>query len=87
MTLKIEATSDGRTATLRLIGRIESEHMAELEAQVRGHRSQFVLDLNEVTLADVAFVRFLIACEIEGIELRNCPPYIGEWMDSERRRG
>ena len=37
-------------------------------------------------------VRFLIACEAEGIELLNCAPYIREWMsvsgaeESEDRR-
>ena len=42
---------------------------------------------NEVTLVDVAVVRFLIACEAEGIELRHCAPYIREWMSMERSRG
>jgi anti-anti-sigma regulatory factor len=84
MTLKIETASDGRTPTLRLIGRIEAAHLPELEAQVRRHGPRLVLDLDDVTLVDVAVVRFLIACEAEGIELRRCPPYIGEWMERER---
>src|SRR6266481_9279581 len=84
VTFKIETASDGHTASLRLIGRIEAEYLDELEAQVRRHRSLLVLDLNEVTLVDVAGVRFLIACEAEGIELVHCSPYIREWMDRER---
>jgi anti-anti-sigma regulatory factor len=87
MTLRIETTSDGHTATLRLIGRIESEHLDELQAQVRRHRPQLVLDLDEVTLVDVGVVRFLIACEAEGIELLSCAPYIREWMGREQARG
>jgi anti-anti-sigma regulatory factor len=87
MTLKIETASDGQTATLRLIGRIESEYLDELRAQVRRHPLRVVLDLDEVTLVDVAVVRFLIACEAEGIELRHCAPYIREWMSTERGRG
>ena len=79
--------SDGRTATLRLIGRVESMHLDELRAQLRKLRPQLVLDLDEVTLVDVAVVRFLIACEAEGIELRHCAPYIREWMSTERSRG
>jgi anti-anti-sigma regulatory factor len=86
MTLKIETASDGRTATLRLIGRIEAAHLAEIQAQVRRHRLRLVLDLDDVTLVDVAVVRFLIACEAERIELRHCPPYISAWMDRERSR-
>jgi anti-anti-sigma regulatory factor len=87
MTLRIETTSDGRTATLRLIGRIESEYLDELEAQLRKHRPGLVLDLKEVTLVDVGVVRFLIACEAQAIELLNCAPYIREWMSREREGG
>ena len=86
MTLKIETASDGRAATLRLIGYVESEYLDELRAQVEKHRPRLVLDLDEVTLVDVTAVRFLIACEAEGIELRHCAPYIREWMERERRR-
>jgi len=77
---------DGHTATLRIIGRAESEYLDELRAQLRKHRPQLVLDLDEVTLVDVGVVRFLIACEAEGIELLHSPPYIQDWMDRERRR-
>jgi hypothetical protein len=45
-----------------------------------------VLDLDDLTLVDVAVVQFLIACEAEGIELRHCPPYVRAWMDCERSR-
>ena len=86
MTLRIETASVGHTASLRLIGRVESEYLDELRVQLRKHRPQLVLDLDDVTLVDVGVVRFLIACESEGIELLDCPPYIREWMDRERRR-
>jgi hypothetical protein len=86
MTLRIETTSGGRTTTIRLIGRIEAEHLEELHALLRRHRPRALLDLDDVTLVDVAVVRFLIACDGEGIELRHCPPYIGEWMARERSR-
>ena len=33
-----------------------------------------ILDLSEVTLVDLAVIRFLISCEDEGIELVECPP-------------
>lgn len=71
---------------LRFIGRIEAEHLAEVQALVRAYRSPLVFDLSEVTLVDIAFVRFLIALESDGIEVRHCPPYISEWMDRERSR-
>jgi len=87
VTLKIETVSDGHTASLRLIGRIQAEYLDELETHIRRHRPLLVLDLREVTLVDVAVVRFLITCEAEGIELRHCAPYIREWMGREQGRG
>ncbi len=84
MTLKIETASDGQTATLRLIGHIESEYLDEIRAEVGRHRPRLVFDLDEVTLVDREIVRFLIACEAEGIELLHGLPYIREWMDRER---
>src|SRR5262249_17879640 len=47
-TLRIETASGAQTATLGLIGRMESENLDELRAQVRGHRPQLVVDLDEV---------------------------------------
>jgi anti-anti-sigma regulatory factor len=84
--MKIETASDGQTATLRLIGHIESEYVDEIRTQVRRHRPRLVLDLNDVTLVDLAALRFLIGCEAEGIELLHCSPYIREWMGRERGR-
>jgi anti-anti-sigma regulatory factor len=84
MTMRIETTSDGQTAILRFIGRIESRHLNELRGEVRSHR-RLVFDLDQVTLVDVAVVRFLIASEADGIELRNCAPYIRDWMSGEGR--
>src|SRR6266699_5284175 len=38
MTLKIEIASDGETATFRLCGRIEEDHLVELQAEVQRYR-------------------------------------------------
>jgi hypothetical protein len=47
-------------------------------------QSRIVLDLNGVTLVDVETVRFLNACEQEGVEFLHCWPYIREWMVREK---
>ena len=86
MTMKIETTSDGERVVLRLIGRIESIYLNELQSEVRKHRLPLVLDLDQVTLVDMWVVRFLIACEAEGIELARCAPYIRAWMSKDRSR-
>ena len=46
-----------------------------------------ILDLGEITLVDIAAVRFLISCENEGVELVECPLYVREWMLRERAEG
>ena len=79
MTLMIEKSFDGHITTIRLIGRMQSEHLEELKTQI-GNRSRLVLDLEEVSLIDLDGVRFLNACEAHGIEIIHSPPYIKDWM-------
>ncbi|HWY62368.1 MAG TPA: STAS domain-containing protein [Rhizomicrobium sp.] len=80
MTLRIQKDYVGSTTTIRLMGRIRSEHLQELKEQLATAGSKVVLDLDEVTLVDVEVVRFLGACEAEGAEVLSCSPYIREWM-------
>lgn len=84
---KIENCSDERYAILRLSGRIGSEHLEELKAQIgSARRRPTVLDLEELKLVDRDVVHFLGVCESKGIELRNCAPYIREWIFREKAR-
>jgi len=80
MTLRIQKDYVGSTTTIRLMGRIRSEHLQELKEQLATAGSKVVLDLDEVTLVDVEVVRFLGAREAEGAEVLSCSPYIREWM-------
>jgi hypothetical protein len=84
MTLKIEKYSEGTSTTIRLIGRMQGEHMAELEKQIRESGSKIAIDLEEVDLVDLQIVRFLGMCEAQGITLLNCSPYIRDWIGKER---
>ena len=84
MTLKIEKYSDRCVTTIRLIGRMRAEHLPELEKQTRESESKIVLDLEEVNLVDVEAVRFLGSCEVKGVTLLNCSPYIRDWIGKER---
>ena len=85
MTLRIERVSAQGRTVVRLIGRVQSDCLAEIEAQMEGAKPRPALDLEEVTLVDVGAVRFLSVCEQSGIELLHCAPYIRHWMASERR--
>jgi len=87
MTLRIERVSIQGGTLIRLIGRVQSECLAEIKAQVQGADPVLALDLEELTLVDVGAVRFFIACEQSGVELRHCAPYIRQWMATERRPG
>jgi anti-anti-sigma regulatory factor len=86
MTLRIEKVTDGPTTTIRLIGRMRAELLDELKAQIKGSGT-VVLDLEEVSLVDLDVVRFLGACQDEGVTLVNCSPYINDWIARERGGG
>ena len=87
MTLRIEKDSDGRTTTLRLIGRMRREHIEELKAQIETGEPNVTLDLNEVSLVVLDVIRFLATCQTEGISLVHCSRYINNWITKERFRG
>jgi hypothetical protein len=84
MTLKIERCGDGAITTIRLIGRMRAERVMELAQQIAESESKIVLDLEEVKLVDVEAVRFLGNCEVAGVTLLNCAPYIRDWIGKER---
>ena len=84
MTLKIERYTDGDSTTIRLIGRMQPEHLEELEKQIRESGPVLRLDLDEVTLVDVEIVRFPGTREARGATLLNCSPYIQDWIGKER---
>jgi len=72
----------------KLSGRIGLENVEELKTlfsnEAKGRR--IALDLSQLTLVDEVAVSFLGGCETNGIELKNCPGYIREWITRERRR-
>ena len=82
--LRIEKDSDGYVTRLRLSGRIQSDDIACIESEMSDGCARKILDLSDVTLVDLAVVRFLIRCEDEDIELVQCPLYVREWMFRER---
>ena len=44
----------------------------------------YAIDLKNVLLVDREGVKLLALREANGTELRNCPPYIREWVTRER---
>ena len=86
MTIKFEKETRRLKTMIRLSGRLQAKHLEELKTQLEGARSRIALDLNGVTLVDVEIIRFLNACEQNGVQLLNCWPYIREWMSREKDR-
>ena len=84
--LKITRASNGEVV-FKLSGRMDTENIGELEAPLSAESSDriIVLDLKDLRLVDQDGVSFLRRYETEGIQLRNCPPYIREWIYGERR--
>jgi anti-anti-sigma regulatory factor len=82
--LKIQRKANG-DVVLTLSGRLEADNVSELSALLaaEGAGRAVVLDLKDVVLVDRDTVRFLRAHEHGGIALRNCPPYIREWIARE----
>jgi anti-anti-sigma regulatory factor len=83
VTLKIEILAGEHGTILKLIGRIQAEHLDELRRQIAASAPS-ALELKEVTLVDADAVRFLGSCESDGIRLLSCSAYIREWIVRER---
>ena len=86
MTLKIEWFSTKGGTRIRLSGEFRSEHLAEVRTEIERSEPPVAVDLDEVNHVDVDAVRFLNACEGEGVEVLNCSLYIREWMFQEKAR-
>jgi hypothetical protein len=65
-------------------GRITGEHVDTLRDVLKQASGGFAIDLKDVLLVDREAVKLLALSEANGTELRNCPPYIREWVTRER---
>jgi anti-anti-sigma regulatory factor len=83
---KVQKAEDSGRVVLLVSGRIAGENLRELKEvfSAETENQYFVLDVSEVRLVDQDSVEFLSRCEANGAELRNCPPYIREWIERDR---
>jgi hypothetical protein len=86
MAFRIETAARGRFTVLILSGRIEKEAIAELRRlfECQLDYRDVILDLKDVGVIDRDVVNFLARCEVDGVKLENCTPYIREWMEREK---
>jgi len=66
---------------------MSDENLGELKSLIAAERnvSRIVLDLKDLTLVDHEVVHFLGQCETGKIALKNCPAYIRDWIDGNRK--
>jgi hypothetical protein len=86
MAFRIETAARGRFTVFILSGRFEKEAIAELRRLFEGQTDyrDLILDLKDVRVIDRDVMRFFMRCEADGVKLKNCAPYIREWMDREK---
>jgi anti-anti-sigma regulatory factor len=84
--LKITRATNGQVV-FTLSGRMDAENIGEFSSLLKSEAKgcHLVLDLKDLTLVDRDAVSFLARCETESIEIKNCPPYIREWMTRQNR--
>ena len=86
MVLKIEELPGDSGTTFTLIGRITSPDVQDLKARLAEASNPVAFDLEDVRLVDLDAARFLAAAERRGVELRQVPQYVREWILLEKLR-
>jgi anti-anti-sigma regulatory factor len=85
MTWKIDRyVEQQRLVVLRLSGRIDRVDVDTLREMIGREKEPVAIDLTEVVLVDREVVRLFATSELNGIELRNCPAYIREWVSKDK---
>ena len=68
---------------LYISGRIAEEDVDTLRALVEQDKGIVAIDLKDVLTVDREAIKLLAVSESNGVELRNCPAYIREWVTRE----
>jgi hypothetical protein len=86
MTCRIDRLSTDQGLVLYISGRIAAEDV-EVVRIALDERRAVAIEVAEVELVDGDAVKLLAQAEADGIDLRNCPAYIREWITKERESG
>ncbi len=85
MSCRIDRVVSGDDIVVLCIsGRITEQDLDTLRNVIEQEASAVVIDLKNVVLIDREAVNFLAQRELNGTVLRNCPPYIREWVTKDR---
>jgi len=87
MSCRIERLESSEVfVVLRISGRIEAEDVDMIKDLLGQENGRVAIDLKEVDLVAREAVALLALSEANGVELRECPSYIREWINQERNR-
>jgi len=85
MSCRIDLVVGGDNIVMLCVsGRITTLDVNTLRNAIEDEASAVDIDLKNVDLVDREVVNFLAQRELDGTVLRNCPPYIREWVTRER---
>jgi len=91
MACKIErVVTPSGFVVFRVSGRIDRAYVEVLQELIENEKTaegRLALDLTQVTVVSLEVVRSLTVAEASGIELRNCPAYVREWISRVRGCG
>ena len=84
--LRIQRSANGEVV-FTLSGQMDEEPIAELETLISSEANTrpIVLDLKNLTQVNENAITFLERCEANSITLKNCPAYVREWINAQRR--
>lgn len=84
--LRIERSANGHVV-FTLSGRMQTEDIEQfkqlLVAETPG--KPLIFNLRHVTLVNQDAVAFLADCQAKGIKLEDCPLYVRNWIDQQKR--
>jgi len=85
--LRIQSSKANGEVVFTLSGQMDVEPIAELETLINSEEKgrRVVLDLKDLTLVNEDAITFLERCESNSITLKNCPAYVREWINAQRR--
>jgi hypothetical protein len=85
MSCRIDRVAGGDgIVVLCVSGRITKQDLDTLRNVIEAEAIGVAIDLKNVDLVDREAVEFLAQRELNGTALRNCSPYIREWVTRER---
>jgi ABC-type transporter Mla MlaB component len=84
--LRIRRSANGEVV-FTLSGEMDEEATTELKTIISSESNgrPIALDLKDMTLVDENAIAFFVSCEANSITLKNCPAYVREWINAERR--